>query len=376
MPLVNYSDSSSSGDEEAGQQRLGSPSGKRKLGAHTGGELSSLSPTAKLPPLPSKFHDLYASSSRLSNHDDPSLHGGRKRAIPHVEGNWPTHVYLEFTRGGHPTLSESTHLLSLVAKISSSHPEVRLQSLLTSDLGAPLPLHISLSGPIVLVTHERGPFLELLTESVRHSGVRPFEVSFSSLDWAPNENRTRFFLVLRLAKANLSTQPQSTTSSLTSRSPNPLNRLLHFSNAAAERFGQPPLYAEPQKDIQPPHDRARGRSSRNRYRGRGRSSRGRGRGRGSLPTGGSSMDDRVSKSHAVYLEQFHVSIGWSLQEPPAEVVAFSTSLAEREEDNPSTVEGFQGWKVRFESVKVKIGNAVTNMDLPTKVEEGKGVIGL
>lgn len=59
--------------------------------------------SSELPPLPSKFHDLYASSIRVSTRDDPNLHGGRKRATPHIEGSWPTHLYVECT------LSNPTH---------------------------------------------------------------------------------------------------------------------------------------------------------------------------------------------------------------------------------------------------------------------------
>lgn len=78
MSLVQYSDSDSDAEPA-------SPPAKKPR----------VEPQPGLPPLPAAFHDLYASSTRVSVKDDPSLHGGRKRVIPHVEGNWPSHLYLE-----------------------------------------------------------------------------------------------------------------------------------------------------------------------------------------------------------------------------------------------------------------------------------------
>lgn len=82
MSLVQYSDSESDAE-------FASPPAKKPRVE------PRVEPRPSLPPLPAAFHDLYASSTRVSVRDDPSLHGGRKRVIPHVEGNWPSHLYLE-----------------------------------------------------------------------------------------------------------------------------------------------------------------------------------------------------------------------------------------------------------------------------------------
>lgn len=92
MSLVQYPDSDSDDTDEANTVPAhplptlpGAPA-KRKL---------SDSAQDALPPLPAAFHDLYSTNARVSTSDNPSLHGGRKRAIPHAEGTWPSHLYLE-----------------------------------------------------------------------------------------------------------------------------------------------------------------------------------------------------------------------------------------------------------------------------------------
>lgn len=89
MALVEYSDSQSSDTSQPDQTHSKRPSSRGVKRKHSS---TSESP---LPPLPDSFHDLYASSARVSNRDDPNLHAGRQRITPHIEGNWPTHVYIE-----------------------------------------------------------------------------------------------------------------------------------------------------------------------------------------------------------------------------------------------------------------------------------------
>jgi hypothetical protein len=88
MALVDYSSSGEDEDEDEVQSTTDPKTTNLKRKRDDGS-------SSELPPLPSKFHDLYASSTRISTRDDPALHGGRKRVTPHVEGNWPTHLYIE-----------------------------------------------------------------------------------------------------------------------------------------------------------------------------------------------------------------------------------------------------------------------------------------
>lgn len=89
MVLVDYSDSDTSDTPQPDQTHSKSQSSRGIKRKHSSTSESTL------PPLPESFHDLYASPARVSKQDDPTLHSGRQRVKPHVEGNWPTHVYVE-----------------------------------------------------------------------------------------------------------------------------------------------------------------------------------------------------------------------------------------------------------------------------------------
>lgn len=103
----------------------------------------------------------------------------------------------------------------------------QVHSLLQSELGAQLPLHISLSAPLMLRTEQKTEFELAVGSKTMESGVGRVEVQVRRLRWECNFDGTRWFLVLGVAT------PVN----------DELNMLLHVCNRCAMDFKLPMLYA-------------------------------------------------------------------------------------------------------------------------------------
>lgn len=131
---------------------------------------------------------------------------------------------------------------------------------------------------------------------------------------------------------------------------NELNRLLQSANDAVAAFGQPSLYA--QLESQP-----------------------------SVPTQGFTTKARHSKPKFLLKKSptvgpnpiidqssnFHISIGWSLGCPSAEISSGTPTLHQL--DTQSLPE----FQFEVNSIKLKIGNSVTSISLVSKMENSSGI---
>ncbi|RYO95938.1 hypothetical protein DL764_007563 [Monosporascus ibericus] len=309
MALVDYSSSDSDLDSDPDYNSTVDPPSLTKSKGETRDEATTSvkrqkvshtkipdNVSSSLPPLPSAFHDLYASTVRVSTNDDPNLHQGRRRVNPHKAGNWPTHLYIEYEIR------------------SSSTPSTEILSFLNSDLGAPQPLHISLSRPIVLNTSQKDGFLERLITSVKKSGIQPFNLAPWALSWHRTAESERSFLVLRVANKVGDTTAHEDAK--TGPSNPELANLLGRCNGLVTEYGQPPLYAPKALD-------------------------------------GSNMAPH---------DAFHISVAWSLAEVDAD-------LQERTEEvfsKPEFRDGVGAICVHVDGIKAKIGNMVTHVALPMR----------
>lgn len=296
--LVNYPDSSSESDHDHDNELGINPTRKRKA------ETELRDPNSrKLPPLPSNFHSLYAAATRTSTADDPSLHAGRTRQVPHVVGNWPTHVYLEW----YPSPSGVVlleHIISQVAANTTSdaaipHKDASIHTFLRSDLGALLPLHISLSAPLVVRTEQKSLFEDSLGAQLKRFPVSAFTVDVVGLDWVSNHDDSRYFLVLRLS------QPVG----------DQLNKLLDVCNTSAREFALTQLYPAREEAHVPAEKR---------------------------------KAPKIPDSSGA----FHISVAWTLQKPTEGAI---WRLA------PEIVDRCRGLEIRFDILKLKMGNTVLDI---------------
>lgn len=130
-------------------------------------------------------------------------------------------------------------------------------------------------------------------------------------DWVANEEKNRWFMVLRIA--------QSTTHELV--------QLLRISNGVVAKFGQRPLYEEHLRVLWDPATKAK------------------------------KIDIHDPITHST-VSQFHISIGWSLKSPPNHTEQLRNMSA------------FDNSMFRFDvsTVKVKIGNEVVAFSLLSGVD--------
>lgn len=181
----------------------------------------------------------------------------------------------------------------------------QIHSLLRSELGAQLPLHISLSAPLVLKADQKSDFEEFVQGKIMESGVGKVEATIQRLRWERNYDGTRWFLVLAVdTPAN-----------------DELNRLLHACNESASEFSLPLLYAK----------------------------------NSDKPTDSSLEEQKISKTVTRNRsDAFHISIAWQLSEPGAKKRAVL--------DHPNVAE-LGKRSLQFEVVKLKMGNVVKDIPL-------------
>ncbi|OQO00442.1 hypothetical protein B0A48_13791 [Cryoendolithus antarcticus] len=317
MGLVDYSDSED--EAEVAKNESMPPTKKRKTT-----QASQDGPT-QLPPLPSAFRDLYSSNVRTSVQDDPTLHGGRQRVIPHVEGNWPTHIFIEWLpdQNENYALQESMRLIerSLNGSSRTLPTSNVIHTLLRNDLGVPIPLHVSLSRTLMLKTEQRNAFLARCKAAA--SSVTAFEMKLETLQWHPNEDRTRWFLVVQVSSPN-----------------DALSSLVESLNSVAAEFNQPLLYEDEDATS-------------------------------SVTPSASRIVDSGATTTRVVSQKFHISVAWSLEPPPTAETTDTETVQQTQTDGRFLTRALAEYRGPAKELKVRIGQDVTT--IPLRVRRGSAL---
>jgi hypothetical protein len=172
----------------------------------------------------------------------------------------------------------------------------------------------------MLRTEQRPSFRERLESAIGSSGVTPFQLQIAGLDWVPNSEKTRWFLVLKLKK------PEN----------DGLNLLLAATNSVVRQWGLEMLYAdEDAKEEGILEKECVDRSTAGKAGFNNRKQRGQG-----------------APVRADCTGNFHFSLAWQLEEPDRASIK-----------GADTLESAKRLTISCGIVKVKIGNTIHNIPL-------------
>ena len=175
--------------------------------------------------------------------------------------------------------------------------------------------------PLVLRTEQRASFLEKLENTVGSSDVTPFQLHIAGLDWVPNSEKTRWFLVLKLKR------PEN----------DGLNLLLAVTNSVVRHSGLEMLYTDQDAE----EDGVLEKECVDR-----------------LPAGKRGLKDRKQRRQGATVPadctgNFHFSLAWQLEEPSKASIESADAL-----------ESVKRLSISCDLVKIKIGNTVHDIPLP------------
>ncbi|KAJ3823472.1 hypothetical protein EV361DRAFT_55952 [Lentinula raphanica] len=130
--------------------------------------------------------------------DDPALHQGRIRSTPHVDGQWASHVYVSIKV---QKRSAMYNLVSDALKTAKGiEPALHDLNEIEQKPDNDLDLHVSLSRPIFLRSHQRNDLkreVRILAEK-----TSSFKVSFTTFSVLTNDEQTRTFLTLDIGSGH------------------------------------------------------------------------------------------------------------------------------------------------------------------------------
>lgn len=232
MSLVEYSDSDSENEEEEllakelcvdnkvdGADKVNKVNQVNQVNDQDekNRNTSELSKPSKLAP-PSSFLNIYTSGPRLS--PNPALHNGKTRTVEHVEGSWPSHVYIEWIPSKEETRVLTEVLKSVETELnqeSTSSCSTSINSLLYSQLGVLQPLHLSLTSTLMIPGEQLTQFKTHVRNAVNSSfetyparkrcrrGLvetkqtnQSQNIEFENVWLVPNETNSTVFVVLSL----------------------------------------------------------------------------------------------------------------------------------------------------------------------------------